>query len=137
MLPSKPKQTTVTDLSGWGRFPRSDQTVERPEKACQLGLNSGSTLARGQGRSYGDAAMNSVGHLILTERLNRFLEFDEGSGVLKAEAGATLKDVLDAMVPQGWFLPVTPGTKFSSLGGCVAADVHGKTITPTARSVST
>lgn len=126
MLPIKPKQTTVTSLSGWGRYPRTDQVVERPEKACQLGINNGSTLARGQGRSYGDAALNSGGHVILTERLNRFLEFDKTTGLLKAEAGVTLEEVLDAMVPQGWFLPVTPGTKYSSLGGCVAADVHGK-----------
>ena len=126
MLPTKPTQTTLTGLSGWGRYPRADQVVERPEKACQLGLNEGQTLARGQGRSYGDAALNSAGHVILTERLNRFLEFDPVTGVLHAEAGATLKDVLDAMVPQGWFPPVTPGTKYSSLGGCVAADIHGK-----------
>ncbi len=126
MLPTKPTQTTITGLSGWGRYPRGDQVVERPEKACQLGLNEGPTLARGQGRSYGDASLNEVGHVILTERLNRFLEFDRETGILKAEAGATLGDVLEAMVPQGWFPPVTPGTKFSSLGGCVAADIHGK-----------
>ena len=103
-----------------------EQTVVRPEKAEQLAYQNGKTLARGQGRSYGDAALNSEGVVLLTERLNRFLEFDEETGVLKAEAGATLERVLKAMVPRGWFLPVTPGTKFCSLGGCVATDVHGK-----------
>ena len=126
MLPTKPPEKKMTALSGWGRYPKADQTVERPEKASQLGVFNGTTLARGQGRSYGDAALNSTGHLVLTERLDRFLEFDPESGLLKIEAGATLKDVLDAMVPKGWFVPVTPGTKYSSIGGCVAADVHGK-----------
>jgi FAD/FMN-containing dehydrogenase len=126
VLPTKPPQTRIKGLSGWGRYPRTDQTVERPEKASQLGLHDGTALARGQGRSYGDAALNSDGHVILTGRLNRFLEFDSETGLLKVEAGATLKEILDAMVPKGWFLPVTPGTKFSSVGGCVAADVHGK-----------
>jgi FAD/FMN-containing dehydrogenase len=78
------------------------------------------------GRSYGDAALRADGTLVLTERLDRFLEFDEASGVLRAEAGATLKDVNETFLPQGWFLPVTPGTQFCTLGGCLAADVHGK-----------
>jgi len=63
---------------------------------------------------------------MLSERLNRVARFDEKSGLLKAEAGTTLADILDAFVPQGWFPPVVPGTKFVSLGGCVAADIHGK-----------
>ncbi len=126
MLPQRPPQKKLTGYAGWGRYPRTDQTVERPEKASQLGLGEGSTLARGQGRSYGDAALNSQGTVTLTERLDRFLEFDEASGLLKVEGGATLKQVLETMVPKGWFLPVTPGTKHSSIGGCVAADVHGK-----------
>lgn len=126
MIPSKPTQMRIKALSGWGRYPRADQTVERPEKCSQIGINEGKTLARGQGRSYGDAAINSKGGVVLMERLNRFLEFDATTGVLKAEAGATLAEVLEHLVPKGWFLPVTPGTKFCSLGGCVAADVHGK-----------
>jgi FAD/FMN-containing dehydrogenase len=126
MLPSKPTQKRLPSLSGWGRYPKTDQTVERPEKSSQLGLTEGSVLARGRGRAYGDAALNSGGTVVLTERLDRFLEFDAESGLLKVEAGATIGDVLEAMVPKGWFVPVTPGTKFSSIGGCIAADVHGK-----------
>jgi FAD/FMN-containing dehydrogenase len=64
--------------------------------------------------------------VLLTERVNRFLEFDTEQGILRAEAGATLAETLAVIVPMGWFMPVTPGTKFVSLGGCVAADVHGK-----------
>ncbi len=126
MLPTKPPQAKVTGMSGWGRYPKADQTVERPEKASQLSTTEGTVLARGQGRSYGDAALNSSGTVLLTERLDRFLEFDPETGLLKVEGGATIKEVLDAMVPKGWFVPVSPGTKFSSIGGCVAADVHGK-----------
>jgi FAD/FMN-containing dehydrogenase len=83
-------------------------------------------LAHGQGRSYGDAALVSDGVLLLTQRLDRVIAFDEETGLLTAEAGMTLEQVLESFVPKGWFPPVTPGTKFVSLGGCVAADVHGK-----------
>ncbi len=121
-LPTK----RLEGLGGWGRFPTSDNVAVRPEKFRQLQPVGASSLARGMGRSYGDAALNSEGTLVLTERLDRLLEFDPESGVLRAEAGATLADVLAAMVPRGWFVPVTPGTKFCSLGGCLAADVHGK-----------
>jgi decaprenylphospho-beta-D-ribofuranose 2-oxidase len=86
----------------------------------------GQMIARGQGRSYGNAAMSADGSVMLTERLNRFLEFDDNTGVLRAEAGSTIAEVLEAFVPRGWFPSVTPGTKFVSLGGCLAADVHGK-----------
>lgn len=98
----------------------------RPERYADLGPMAESVIARGQGRSYGDAALNENGHVLITERVNRMLEFDEGSGILRAEAGITLAEILTVIVPKGWFLPVTPGTKFVSLGGCVAADVHGK-----------
>ncbi|MCW5936791.1 MAG: FAD-binding oxidoreductase [Fimbriimonadaceae bacterium] len=121
-LPAK----ALPELGGWGRYPVSDNVAVRPEKARQLGPVGEKTLARGLGRSYGDAALNSAGTLVLTERLNRFLEFDAETGVLRAEAGASLAEVVEAMVPQGWFLPVTPGTKFCTLGGCLASDVHGK-----------
>jgi FAD/FMN-containing dehydrogenase len=78
------------------------------------------------GRGYGDAAICGEGHTVLTERLDRMLSFDDETGVLRAEAGVSLADILTTFVPRGWFLPVTPGTKFCSLGGCLAADVHGK-----------
>lgn len=113
-------------LSGWGCYPISEAYVERPERYSDLGVPSKATLARGLGRSYGDAALNADGTVVLMERLNRFLSFDETSGVLRAEAGTTLEEILDFFVPRGWFLPVTPGTKYATLGGCIAADVHGK-----------
>ena len=118
--------TLVTQLSGWGRYPVQSCELERPERYADLRPNTDSLIVRGQGRSYGDAALNENRRVLLTGRVNRLLEFDVGQGILRAEAGATLAEILEMIVPQGWFLPVTPGTKFVSLGGCVAADAHGK-----------
>ena len=118
--------TLVTQLSSWGRYPVQTCELERPERYAELKPHAASLIARGQGRSYGDAALNENGRVILTERVNRLLDFDSANGVLRSEAGVTLAEILDVIVPQGWFLPVTPGTKTISLGGAVAADVHGK-----------
>lgn len=116
----------VKAISGWGRYPVQTCELERPERYADLHSGSPCVIARGQGRSYGDAALNENRRVLLTERVNRLLEFDKANGVMRAEAGVTLAELLDVIVPNGWFLPVTPGTKFVSLGGCVAADVHGK-----------
>jgi decaprenylphospho-beta-D-ribofuranose 2-oxidase len=113
-------------IAGWGHYPVRNAFLFRPEQYDSLAVEEVSTIARGLGRSYGDASLNTDNAVILMERLNRFLAFDEKTGVLKAEAGASLADILKVFVPRGWFLPVTPGTKHVTLGGCVAADVHGK-----------
>ncbi|MDH4216771.1 MAG: FAD-binding oxidoreductase, partial [Gallionella sp.] len=118
--------TLVTAISGWGRYPVQTCELERPERYADLHSAADGLIARGQGRSYGDASLNDGRRVLLTGRVNRLLEFDTENGILRAEAGATLAEVLEVIVPKGWFLPVTPGTKFVSLGGCVAADVHGK-----------
>lgn len=86
----------------------------------------GAVLPRGAGRAYGDAALLDAGTVVWTTRLNRLLALDDTSGILHAEAGVTLDEVLRVSLPRGWFLPVTPGTRWCTLGGCVAADVHGK-----------
>lgn len=83
-------------------------------------------LAHGSGRSYGDSCLNPNGHLLLTRGLDRFIQFDPSSGVLRCEAGVTLSEILQLVVPQGWFLPVTPGTRHATVGGAIANDVHGK-----------
>ncbi|MBI4937184.1 MAG: FAD-binding oxidoreductase [Nitrosomonadales bacterium] len=118
--------TKVAPISGWGRYPVEPCELERPERYADLRPFEGGLIVRGQGRSYGDASLNENGRVLLTERVNRLLELDAEKGILRAEAGVTLAEALDVIVPKGWFLPVTPGTKFVSLGGCVAADVHGK-----------
>ena len=83
-------------------------------------------ICRGEGRSYGDAAISSEGVVVVTSQLRAVLEFDPASGLLVAEAGMSIADILRTFVPMGWFPGVTPGTKYVSLGGAVAADVHGK-----------
>src|SRR6201988_550749 len=83
-------------------------------------------LCRGLGRSYGDVALNGDGYLLDTTRADHFLSADWKTGVVRAEAGLSLDGLLRICVPRGWFLPVSPGTKFVTLGGAVANDVHGK-----------
>jgi len=127
LSPRAAPRSKTLELSGWGRYPRARAEVVRPETVSGLEVTRWPhALARGLGRSYGDAALSKEGVVVLTERLNRFLDFDERTGLLRAEAGTTLAEVLSVFAPRGWFPPVTPGTKFVTLGGCVAADVHGK-----------
>ncbi len=119
------------EVSGWGRFPSAVCHVYRPEKRSSMSalLASGaesSYIARGMGRSYGDAAINAGGGVIAQERMNRFLAFDPETGILNCEAGVTYAEIIEHMLPRGFFPPVTPGTKFISIGGAIAADVHGK-----------
>jgi len=115
-------------LAGWGRYPHAECRViaarSAGEALATVGAES-SLIARGNGRAYGDAALNPAATLDL-RRSDRFLAFDESTGVLAAEAGVLLADMLDCLVPRGWFPLVTPGTKYVTLGGMLAADVHGK-----------
>ncbi|WP_375174437.1 FAD-dependent oxidoreductase [Pseudooceanicola sp.] len=115
------------DVSGWGRFPRVTAEVTRPrdEAALQAVLGDSPVIARGNGRSYGDSAAQPRGTVDM-RGFSHFLDFDAETGVLTAEAGVLLGDVIRALLPRGWFPPVTPGTKFVTLGGMIAADVHGK-----------
>jgi len=83
-------------------------------------------LPHGNGRSYGDVCLNDEGALLAARSLDRFISFDPVAGTLVCEAGVTLSEILDLIVPCGWFLPVTPGTKYVTVGGAIANDVHGK-----------
>jgi len=115
------------ELSGWNNFPRSTCRMVRPERYADLTHVQGrSQIALGMGRSYGDAALNSDGQVIQMTRMNRMLEFDAASGILRAEAGVTLDEIIQTFLPRGWFVSITPGTRFVTLGGCIANDVHGK-----------
>jgi len=117
----------MTRLSGWGRYPVADCTVTAPRTAEEVAgaLTTGPVIARGNGRSYGDPAMQPAGTLDM-RRMARMIAFDADTGVLEAEAGVLLGDVIAAFLPRGWFPAVTPGTKLVTLGGCIASDVHGK-----------
>jgi FAD/FMN-containing dehydrogenase len=114
------------ELAGWGGYPRVQSTVWEPRDSAELNRSfEETTIVRGQGRSYGDAALSKTGVVVLSENLNRELTLND-NGVFRAEAGTTIAQVLNRVVPEGWFPAVVPGTKFVSLGGCLAADVHGK-----------
>jgi FAD/FMN-containing dehydrogenase len=114
----------------WGRYPpaRHKQVVSLENLGRQLSFSQyqDSVLPYGQGRSYGDTCLNNGAILIDTSSLSGILEFDTQRGILRCSAGTTLSEVLDVIVPSGWFLPVTPGTKYVSIGGAIAHDVHGK-----------
>ena len=113
-------------LSGWGNNKLAKSKVYSPKNIIEIkNCIKGKTIARGHGRSYGDSSIqpNST---IITTKLNRILHFDTKKGILSAESGISVLEIIEKIIPFGWFLPVTPGSKFISLGGMVAADVHGK-----------
>lgn len=115
-------------LSGWGRYPVLDCRVATPSRSADALATvraSDELIGRGRGRSYGDASLNPSLTLDAT-RLDRILAFDPASGAIECEAGLSLEDLLAVFVPRGWFVPVTPGTRFVTIGGMIAADVHGK-----------
>jgi len=114
-------------LSGWGRYPTIETEKLRfaDDRALkQAWRETAHGIAFGNGRSYGDSALGAT--VAPMRRLDHFIDFDTDSGVLTCEAGVLLADIIEVFVPRGWFLPVTPGTKFITVGGAVAADVHGK-----------
>ena len=114
-------------LSGWGRFPVAECNVVRPRSESELlaALTQAPVIPRGMGRAYGDSALNTHATVIMTA-FRHMLSFNVQTGVLVAEAGVTLGDIIHVFLPRGWFPSVTPGTKLVTLGGAVAADVHGK-----------
>ncbi len=114
-------------LAGWGRFPVHDAHVTAPRSEAEIVscIQQGQAIARGNGRAYGDSAI-SVTNTIHMRHFNRMLGFDDTTGTLIAEAGVLLADIISVFLGRGWFPAVTPGTKFVTLGGMIAADVHGK-----------
>lgn len=128
--PASPRAAEQT-LSGWSNYEQQKCFVYRPEKIADVrrtiaAAPQKSIISRGLGRSYNDAALNEAGGVMLQTRLNRLLDFDSALGELECEAGATFGDIIDFALPRGWFPAVTPGTKFVTVGGAIAADVHGK-----------
>jgi len=97
-----------------------------PSEGFSVDLQDGKVLCQGLARSYGDACLNDGGTLLDTTGLDRFIAFDEATGILRCEAGVSLAEILRVFVPRGWFLPVLPGTSFVTVGGAVANDIHGK-----------
>lgn len=118
----------ASNHASWGRYPDSRPAAVQRLAARPAMLPESDTpmLAYGNGRSYGDSCLNNDGLLIDMGGLDRFISFDPATGILECEAGVLLADILELVVPQGWFLPVTPGTQYVSVGGAIANDVHGK-----------
>lgn len=117
-----------TSLSGWGANLRANCVLVQPETPAQVAhqLDRAGTVPRGLGRSYGDPALNAGGQVLGMTRVDRYLGFDEATGSLRCEAGVSLARIIDDFAPRGWFPMITPGTKFVTVGGCIANDVHGK-----------
>jgi decaprenylphospho-beta-D-ribofuranose 2-oxidase len=113
-------------VSGWGRHPVRDAEVLTPRSVADAAatLAGGAVTPRGLGRSYGDSSLGD--RLVDTSGLDHLRSFDVEAGVVTCEAGMSLSTLLEVVVPRGWFLPVTPGTRWVSVGGAVASDVHGK-----------
>ena len=117
----------MASLNGWGRFPVIKTDLIHPnnlEDLCAASKQEG-IIARGNGRAYGDCAVGKT-TTISMKSFNRYIKFDEKNGVLVTEAGVLLDDIINTFVPRGWFPFVTPGTKYVTVGGMIATDVHGK-----------
>lgn len=114
-------------IQNWGNYPKIDSEVLETSsysKVKDLINNESTLIARGNGRCYGDSSLQRV--VVSTLKLNKFLLFDKEKGILKVEAGVLLSEILEVIVPNGFFLPVTPGTKWITIGGAVASNIHGK-----------
>ncbi len=119
------------EISGFGKYPKVKSKIYRPATVTETiesisKPNETSVIARGLGRSYGDASLNENNFVSEDLLLNKYISFDEQTGVLKCEPGVSIEDILETFVPRGWFPPVTPGTKYVTIGGAIASDIHGK-----------
>jgi len=123
----------ASPLMSWGRYPVYPQVPQVPswrhdipDLLTLLQRNAGTTLAYGSGLSYGDSCLASSNQVISTAKLDRFINADWERGLVRVDAGITLDALLHISIPRGWFVAVTPGTKYVSVGGAIANDVHGK-----------
>lgn len=115
------------EVKSWGNYPVVEQRIlPIDNRYADLPGTADSVLAHGNGRSYGDSCLNPQNTVLATRGLDRLISFDRGTGVFTCESGVTLAEIIDVALPSGWFLPVTPGTRFVTVGGAIANDVHGK-----------
>lgn len=121
------KPTFIQKVTNWGNFPVVEKEMKSEDtlrKIQDFVKGNNEIIARGNGRCYGDASLSE--HIFSTKRLNKLMSFDRLNGIIECESGVLLSEILEVTVPQGYFLYVTPGTKFISVGGAIASDVHGK-----------
>lgn len=114
-------------VENWGKYPEIDADVfeyNNIDKYVELVHSKTHLIPRGMGRCYGDSALSK--NILSTLKLNHLLDFDEEKGIITCEAGVTFEEIIRLYIPKGWFMPVTPGTKFITVGGAIASDIHGK-----------
>lgn len=118
----------MTDYLSWNRLPKLMSQKYHLLKSSKLPKSASETrfLAQGNRRSYGDVCLSETSEILLTTGLDKLMSFDVQTGLLRAQAGVLLRDILNFTVPQGWFLTVTPSTAMITLGGAIANDVYGK-----------
>lgn len=117
----------LTSVANWGLYPAIKANVVSPTTLLEFQeaiLSNKDIIARGNGRCYGDASLQNT--IISTSKWNKFIAFDRENGIIEVESGVRLDEVLEASVPAGFFISVTPGTKFITVGGAISSDVHGK-----------
>lgn len=121
------KPNFTQKVANWGNFPVVEKEIKAEDSLAKIKefvKNNNEIIARGNGRCYGDAALSE--HMFSTKWLNKFISFDRLNGIIECESGVLFSEILKVIVPQGYFLYVTPGTQFISVGGAIASDVHGK-----------
>lgn len=120
--------STTATISGWGRVNPVTATVATPSSTRELEAVDlpATTIPRGLGRSYGDAAQLSGGTVVETTNCTTVNRLGHEAGIVRAGAGVTIGELIDRFAPKGWFVPVSPGTRQVTIGGAIAADIHGK-----------
>lgn len=117
----------IKQIYNWGKYPKTQATIYSPtciEELKEAVISTNTLICRGNGKCYGDSSLAK--NVISTLNLKKIISFDEISGEIECEAGVLISDILNKIVPSGFFLPVTPGTKFITIGGALASDMHGK-----------
>ncbi len=122
------ESTRKEKLAGWGNYPVAESITLNPRDTddAKGDIKKGEVIARGLGRSYGDQAVNENNYVAVCTKLNHFLHWDEQEGILECEAGVSLDEIITYFVPKGWLPMICPGTKFVTIGGAIANDIHGK-----------
>lgn len=115
-------------LAGWGNFPTAESFVTEPrnESEWNESIKMGNIISRGLGRSYGDQSINEQKNVGVNTHMHYLLSWDEKQGILECEAGTSLDEIITLFAPKGWFPMICPGTKFVTIGGAIANDIHGK-----------
>ena len=121
------KNSKQTLVSGWGGYPTQKTNMVYPRNIEQIqnAIKNSDLIARGNGRAYGDSSIGEKNTLNM-KRFNHIISFDDALGILVVESGILLEEIIHTFLPRGWFPYVTPGSKYTTIGGLIAADVHGK-----------